>query len=75
MTNRPAADGLTPEAAIDRIEAAIPPRPQDRRLHARGAVYDARFVPSGQIDNLTIATHLRNPRGSQILERRGLWGR
>ena len=59
MTNH-AADGLTPPAAIDRIEAAIPPRPQDRRLHARGAVYDARFVPSGQIDNLTIATHLRN---------------
>ena len=59
MTNH-AADGLTPRAAIDRIEAAIPPRPQDRRLHARGAVYDARFVPSGQIDNLTIATHLRN---------------
>jgi len=60
MTNRAAADGLTPGAAIDRIEAAIPPRPQDRRLHARGAVYDARFVPSGEIDNLTIATHLRN---------------
>jgi catalase len=59
MTNH-AADGLTPRAAIDRIEAAIPPRPQDRRLHARGAIYDARFVPSGQIDNLTIATHLRN---------------
>jgi catalase len=60
MTNHAAADGLTPQAAIDRIEAAIPPRPEDRRLHARGAVYDARFVPSGQIDNLTIATHLRN---------------
>lgn len=45
MTNRAAADGLTPGAAIDRIELAIPPRPQDRRLHARGAVYDARFVP------------------------------
>jgi len=60
MTNRAAADRLTPEAAIDRIEAVIPPRPQDRRLHARGAIYDARFVPSGQIDNLTIATHLRN---------------
>ena len=60
MTNRAATDGLTPGAAIDRIELAIPPRPEDRRLHARGAVYDARFVPSGQIDNLTIATHLRN---------------
>jgi catalase len=60
MTDRAAADGLTPRAAIARIEAAIPPRPQDRRLHARGAVYDARFVPSRQIDNLTIATHLRN---------------
>ena len=59
MTNH-AANRVTPPAAIDRIEAAIPPRPQDRRLHARGAVYDARFVPSGQIDNLTIATHLRN---------------
>src|SRR6476660_5459528 len=60
MTNDATTDGLTPRTAIDRIEAALPPRAQDRRLHARGAVYDARFVPSGQIDNLTIATHLRN---------------
>lgn len=60
MTNHPVDDGLTPSAAIDRIEAAVPPRAQDRRLHARGAVYDARFVPSGEIANRTIATHLRN---------------
>ena len=60
MTNQPAHDGLTPSAAIDRIEAAVPPRAQDRRLHARGAVYDARFVPSGEITDRTIATHLRN---------------
>jgi catalase len=60
MTDHPATDGLTPSAAIDRIEAAVPPRALDRRLHARGAVYDARFLPSGQIDNLTIATHLCN---------------
>ena len=60
MTNHPIADGLTPTAAVDRIEAAVPPRARDRRLHARGAVYDARFVPSGQIDTRTIATHLRN---------------
>jgi catalase len=51
---------LTPPAAIDRIEAAMRPRAHDRRLHTRGAVYDARFVPSGEIDTLSIATHLRN---------------
>jgi catalase len=50
--------GLTAEAAIDRIEAAMHPRAQDRRLHSRGAVYDARFMPSGQIENLTSAMHL-----------------
>ena len=60
MPSNATDDGLTPEAAIDRIEAAIHPRAQDRRLHSRGAIYDARFVPSGQIDDLTIATHLRN---------------
>jgi catalase len=60
MPSNATADGLTPRAAIDRIEAAMHPRAQDRRLHSRGAVYDARFVPSGQIDNLTVATHLRN---------------
>lgn len=60
MTSHAAADGLTPRAAIDRIEVAVHPRAQDRRLHARGAVYDARFVPSGKIANLTVATHLRN---------------
>src|SRR6476659_3798148 len=53
-------NGLTAGAAIDRIEAAIHPRAQDRRLHSRGAIYDARFVPSGQIDDRTIATHLLN---------------
>ena len=46
-------DGLTAEQAIDRIEAALPPRPHDRRLHARGAVYDARFEPSDVIGRLT----------------------
>jgi catalase len=65
MTNR-AAGGVTPVAAIDRIEAAIPPRPQDRRLHARGTVYDARFVPFGRIDNLTVATHLQNETAAVI---------
>jgi catalase len=60
MTNRHGPDGLSPSVAIDRIEAAVPPRAHDRRLHARGAVYDARFVPSGEVDDLTIATHLRN---------------
>lgn len=60
MIGHRTADGLTPPAAIDRIEAAVHPRAQDRRLHSRGAVYDARFVPFGQIDNLTVATHLRN---------------
>jgi catalase len=60
MPSNATADGLTPQAAIDRIEAAMHPRAQDRRLHSRGAVYDARFVPSRQIENLTIATHLRN---------------
>jgi catalase len=60
MSSSFTAGGLTPAAAVDRIEAAIPPRPHDRRLHARGAVYDARFVPSGEIDDLTTAMHLRN---------------
>jgi catalase len=59
MTGYVTADGLTPRAAFDRIETAVGARPLDRRLHARGAVYDARFVPSGQIDHLTIAGHLR----------------
>jgi catalase len=60
MPSNDTADGFTPEDAIDRIETAMHPRAQDRRLHSRGAVYDARFVPSGRIDNLTIATHLRS---------------
>ena len=60
MPHNPTSDGLTPQAAIGRLEAAVHPRAQDRRLHSRGAVYRARFVPSGQIENTTIATHLRN---------------
>lgn len=58
MTYEVTADGMTAERSIDRIEAAGEPRPQDRRLHARGAVYDATFVPSGQIAGMTIASHL-----------------
>jgi catalase len=49
---------MTSTQAVDRIEAATPPRPHDRRLHARGAVYDAHFVPSGQITKWTTATSL-----------------
>lgn len=49
---------MTPEQAVDRIEAAGHGRPQDRRLHARGAVYSARFVPSGHIAGFTTASHL-----------------
>jgi catalase len=60
MTDKP-RDGLEPAEAIDRIEAAMHPRVQDRRLHSRGTVYEAHFVPSGKIDHLTVATHLRNP--------------
>jgi catalase len=56
---RATTDGLCPAAAVERIEAAVHPRAHDRRLHSRGAVYGARFVPSGQIDDLTIASHLR----------------
>ncbi|MFJ6079907.1 catalase [Streptomyces sp. NPDC092369] len=52
------ADGMTAAQAVDRIEAAAHPRPHDRRLHARGAVYDARFVPSGQITKWTTAACL-----------------
>jgi catalase len=51
-------DGMTAEQAIDRIEAAGHPRPRDRRLHARGSTFEARFVPSAQIKPLTTATHL-----------------
>jgi catalase len=51
-------DGLTAEQSIDRIEAALPPRPHDRRLHARGAVYDARFEPSAVIGQLTSVPNL-----------------
>jgi catalase len=51
-------DGMTAVEAIDRIEAAGHPRPEDRRLHARGAVYEGRFVPSGQLAHLTTAAHL-----------------
>jgi len=51
-------DGMTAAQAVDRIEAAAPPRPHDRRLHARGAVYDARFVPSGQVSQWTTAACL-----------------
>jgi catalase len=51
-------DGMTAAQAVDRIEAAAPPRPHDRRLHARGAVYDARFVPSGQLAKWTTAAPL-----------------
>jgi hypothetical protein len=45
MPSNTNAEGLTAEAAVDRIEAAIHPRASDRRLHSRGAVYDAKFVP------------------------------
>jgi catalase len=48
------------KTAIDRIEAAGRPRPQDRRLHARGAVYSGWFVPSGHLTGLTDAAHLLN---------------
>jgi catalase len=60
MTDQPGVtkDGMTAEAAIDRIEAAGHPRPQDRRLHARGSTFEARFIPSAQIKPLTTATHL-----------------
>lgn len=51
-------DGMTAAQAVDRIEAAGHPRPQDRRLHARGAVYEGVFRPSGQIGHLTTAAHL-----------------
>lgn len=51
-------DGLTAEQAINRIEAALPPRPHDRRLHARGAVYDARFEPGNVIGRLTSVPNL-----------------
>ena len=51
-------DGMTAAQAIDRIEAAGHPRPRDRRLHARGSSFEARFVPSAQIKPLTTATHL-----------------
>lgn len=49
---------ITPKQAVDRIEAAGHGRPQDRRLHARGAVYAARFVPSGHVSSFTTAAHL-----------------
>ncbi len=49
---------MTAVQAIDRIEAAAHPRPQDRRLHARGAVYEGKFIPSGRLAGLTSATHL-----------------
>jgi catalase len=52
------ADGMTAAQAVDRIEAAAHPRPHDRRLHARGAVYDARFVPTGQIAKWTTCASL-----------------
>lgn len=58
MTDFATAGGMTPDAAIDRVEASRHPRRQDRRLHARGAVYDARFVPSGCVNNLVAAPHL-----------------
>ena len=60
MTDQPGVtkDGMTAEQAIDRIEAAGHPRPRDRRLHARGSSFDARFIPSAQIKPLTTATHL-----------------
>ncbi|WP_369186860.1 catalase [Streptomyces sp. R08] len=51
-------DGMTAAQAVDRIEAAAHPRPHDRRLHARGAVYDARFVPTGRIAGWTTASCL-----------------
>ena len=50
---------MTPEQAIDRIELANRPRAQDRRLHARGAVYDARYCPvDSGVAKLTTARHL-----------------
>ncbi|HJP73129.1 MAG TPA: catalase [Pseudonocardiaceae bacterium] len=58
MSTGATKDGMTAEQAIDRIEAAGHPRPQDRRLHARGSSFDARFIPSAQITARTVATHL-----------------
>jgi catalase len=52
------ADGMTAAQAVERIENATHPRPHDRRLHARGAVYEARFAPSGLVAQWTTATHL-----------------
>lgn len=50
--------GMTPAEAITRIEVSRHPRAKDRRLHARGAVFDARFVPSGSLTGLVAAPHL-----------------
>lgn len=58
MSDFATAGGMTPNAAIDRVEASRHPRRQDRRLHARGAVYDARFVPSGCVNELVAAPQL-----------------
>lgn len=58
MTDFATAGGMTPATAIDRVEAARHPRRQDRRLHARGAVYDARFVPSDCVNDLVAAPQL-----------------
>lgn len=55
MTDFATADGMTPAAAIDRVEASRHPRRQDRRLHARGAVYDGHFMPSGCVNDLITA--------------------
>jgi len=50
---------VTAQEAVDRIEAAVQPRPHDRRLHARGEVYEAVFEPSGLVSPFTTAKHLR----------------
>lgn len=49
---------ITPQVAIDRIEAVTHPRAGDRRLHTRGAVYDATFTPSPKLAERTVAPHL-----------------
>ena len=58
MTEFTTADGETPETAIDRIETARHPRPQDRRCTPAVRCYDARFIPFGQLDALAVAPQL-----------------
>ena len=71
MSQYATTSGITPPAMIEGAKAADRLRP-DRRLQARGVVYDARFMPSQHIKSFTTARHLHTESIAMVQSSSGL---